>query len=149
MCSSPIMLPEMTFFYLIFIYTALHSFCIYLRTLHFRVQALPVIINLKQILAFSSSTRCPLTRNIASFCRILYLPCVMYSRMYMLRCFHGVCFFTPRWRKIVREKTRVFFHDTRLLSRSALSPRFVVSALVYQTCLTFLSSILVIIGDGM
>lgn len=66
----------------IYLYSSAFVFCIYPRTLHFRVQAPPVIINLKQILAFSSSTRCPLTRNIASFCRVLYLPCVMYSRMY-------------------------------------------------------------------
>lgn len=63
--------------------------------------------------------------------------------------FHGVCFFTPRCRKIVREKTRVFFHDIRLLSHNALAPRFVVSGLVYLTCLTFLLGILAIIGDGM
>lgn len=77
--------PGDDFFLLdIYLYNSTFAFCIYPHTLHFCVQALPVIINLKQILAFSSSTRCPLTRNIASFCRVLYLSCVMYSRTYML-----------------------------------------------------------------
>jgi len=82
------------FFYLIFIYSYSNS----------RVSCLPshftfpytdvtlVIINLKEIPAFSPSTRCPLTRNITSFCRVLYFPCVMYSRMYTPRVFSVFAF---------------------------------------------------------
>jgi len=93
---------------LIFIYSCscVLAFCIChrarARALHFRARTLLVIINLKQIPALvRSSTRCPLTSsNIASFCRALCSPRVMYSRMYTRTCirrrFLRVCSSSPR-----------------------------------------------------
>lgn len=126
--------PGDDFFLLdIYLYSSTFAFCIYPRTLHFRVQALPVIINLKQILAFSSSTRCPLTRNIASFCRVLYLPCVMYSCTYMLYNISTAFAFSRHVDVRLSERKRAYSstisdsyretHYLRNLSLSALSVR--------------------------
>lgn len=100
----------------IYLYSSTFAFCIYLRTLHFRVQASnhKSQANPRVFVVYTLSSykehRFLLSRLISPLRYVfLYVHAVRY--------FHGVCFFTPCWRKIVREKTRVFFHDTRLLSR--------------------------------
>jgi len=62
----------------------------------------------------------------------------VFPYVHAVQYFHGVCFFTPRRRKIVRKKTYVSFHDIRLL-QNALFLQFVVFGLICQISPSFLS----------
>lgn len=133
----------------IYLYSSTFVFCIYPRTLHFRVQALPVIINLKQILAFSSSTRCPLTRNIASFCRVLYLSCVMYSRMYTPYGISTAFAFSCRVDVKLSERKRAYPSTMDSYRETLYLCNLPFAALSARRALRFFRAFSLIIGDGM
>lgn len=124
MCNLPSSPGERVFPYLIFIYRYTYSDVLYLLS-HFTllpVQALHVIINLEEILAFSSSTRCPLTRHITFPSVVSYIFLALCILVYKSRLvFPRRLLFHPDV-ETVREKMHIVPRYPGPLSRGALPP---------------------------